>query len=140
MVPRMHREKKRCLAASLLLLCLALLISSLRDYGASPGGTNAGIVWLPLTQTAPPSKVAELRQNILTFLEPFRRKVFGDPDVILTTASFISISPIAQSQDVFPPATSTNSDGTLACVLSADKLSSYHQRIRKIEGVNEFAA
>src|SRR5437016_7860920 len=98
------------------------------------------VTWLPLTQASPPSKIAELRRDILTFLEPLRRKLFGDPDVVLATACFISVSPAAASRNVFPSATSTNADGTLACVLSAAQFSSYHQRILTTEGVDQFAA
>ena len=65
---------------------------------------------------------------------------FRDPELVLATAYFLSVSPAPSSGNVLPPATSTNSDGTLACVLSAAQFSPYHKRIQTTEGVNQFAA
>ena len=41
---------------------------------------------------------------------------------------------------MFPSATSTNADRTLACVLSAAQFSAYHERIQTTEGADQFAA
>src|SRR2546421_1774884 len=128
MKPSIYGGNKTCFDA-IRLVCLALLLASANSHGVAGDGADSAITWLPLTQASPPSKIAELRRDILTFLEPLRRKLFGDPDVVLATAYFISVSPAAASRNVFPSATSTNADGTLACVLSAAQFSSYHQRI-----------
>ena len=124
----------------ILLVFLGLLLASPLGNATEGGGTGASITWLPLIQGSPPSKIAELRRDILKFLEPLRRKLFGDPDVVLATAYFVSISPAAASQNVFPSATSTNVDGTTACVLSPSQVSLLRQRLQNTEGVNLFAA
>jgi len=117
-----HGEAKTCLNA-IALVSLGLLLASPHGHAADRNAAGAGTTWLPLTQASSPSKIAELRRDILTFLEPLRRKLFGDPDAVLTTAYFVSISPAGASQNVFPSATSTNVDGTSACVLSASQFS-----------------
>src|SRR5439155_23273215 len=103
-------EAKTCLNA-IALVSLGLLLASPHGHAADRNAAGAGITWLPLTQASSPSKIAELRRAILTFLEPLRRKLFGDPDAVLTTAYFVSISPAGASQNVFPSATSTNVEG-----------------------------
>jgi hypothetical protein len=139
MKPNIHCEAK--IRMNLLpLVCVGLLLASPLGHGAEGGGTGAGITWLPLIQTSPPSKIAELRRDILTFLEPLRRKLFGDPDVVLATAYFVSISTARAGQNLFPSATSTNVDGTTACVLSAPQISLLSQRIKNNESANQFAA
>jgi len=60
--------------------------------------------------------------------------------MVLAIAYFVSISPARAGQNVFPSATSTNVDGTTACVLSATQISQLRQRIQNTEGANEFAA
>src|SRR2546430_7193758 len=134
-----HGEAKTCLNA-IALVSLGLLLASPHGHAADRDAAGAGITWLPLTQASPPSKIAELRRDILTFLEPLRRKLFGDPDAVLTTAYFVSISPAEASQNVFPSATSTNVDGTSACVLSASQFSLLRQRIQNTESANLFVA
>src|SRR5262245_7609259 len=108
------------------LACLAVLLTSTNARAADHA--DSAIPWLPLTQTSPPSEIAELRRDILAFLDPLRRKLLGDPQAVHTTAYFISISPAGPSGNVFPSATSTNADGTLACVLSAAQFAAYHKR------------
>src|SRR6266540_4930959 len=106
-----------------------------------PGPTGWREHYLALIDpTLGPVKNAELRREILTFLEPLRRKLFGDPDVVLATTYFVRISPARAGQNVFPSATSTNVDGTTACVLSATQISLLRQRIQNTEGANQFAA
>lgn len=139
MKPNTDGEANTCLNA-IALVFLGLLLASPLSRAADRDGAGAGITWLPLTQASPPSKIAELRRDILTFLEPLRRKLFGDPDMVLTTAYFVSISPGGASQNVFPSATSTNVDGTTACVLSASQFSLLRQRIQNTESANQFAA
>src|SRR6266540_1298157 len=96
-----------------------------------PGPTGWREHYLALIDpTLGPVKNAELRREILTFLEPLRRKLFGDPDVVLATTYFVRISPARAGQNVFPSATSTNVDGTTACVLSATQISLLRQRIQ----------
>src|SRR5438876_951275 len=139
MKPGIHREMKTRLDV-VHLACFGLLLVCPYSHWAAEEGTNADITWLPLTQASPPSKIAGLRRDIVAFLEPLRRKLFGDPEVVLASAYFISVSPAGLSRNVFPSATSTNADGTLACVLFAAQFSPYHQRIKSAEGVDEFAA
>ena len=117
-----HHEKKTCFDA-IPLVCLALLLALPNSRGAAGDSADGGISWLPLTQASPPSRIAELRRDILTFLEPFRRKLFGDPDVVLATAYFISVSPAGVSRNAFPAAMSTNADGTLGPVIQTNALS-----------------
>ena len=140
MKPNIRREAKTCSNVLLPLVCLGLVLASWLDRAAEGPGAGAGITWLSLTQSSPPSKIAELRRDILTFLEPLRRRLFGDPDVVLATAYFVSISPARAGQNLFPSATSTNVDGTTACVLSATQISQLRQRIQNTEGANQFAA
>src|SRR2546427_11059733 len=111
MKPSLHGENKTCFGP-LRLVCLALLLVSPNIPGAVGDSPDAGITWLPLTQASPPSKIAQLRRDILTFLEPLRRKMFGDPDVVLVTAYFISVSPAAVTPKPPPPSPAPNSDGT----------------------------
>ena len=135
------RRKRKTYIDAVQCAGLAVLLTSVNSPGrAAADGADTSIAWLPLTQASPPSKIADLRKGILTFLEPLRRKLFGDPDAVFATAYFISISSAGARQNALPSATSTNSDGTLACVLSAAQFSPYHQRIQTIEGVEQFAA
>src|SRR5436190_7166520 len=109
MKPNIHCEAK--IRMNLLsLVCFGLLLASPLGHVAEGGGSGTGITWLGLIQSSPPSKIAELRREILTFLEPLRRKVFGDPDVVVATAYFVSISTARAGQNVLPSATSTNGD------------------------------
>lgn len=133
-----HGEAKTCLNA-IALASLGFLVAFPVSRAAERDGAGAGITWLPLTQASPPSKIAELRREILTFLEPLRRKLFGDPDMVLTTAYFVSISPGGASQNVLPSGTSTNVDGTTACVLSSSQFSLLRQCIQNTKGVDQFA-
>ncbi len=89
MIPNIPREAKAC-SNILPLVCLGLVLASSLDRAAEGPGAGEGITWLSLTQGSPPSKIAELRREILTFLEPLRRKLFGDPDTVLATAYFVN--------------------------------------------------
>ena len=119
---------------------LGLLLACAYSRGAAADNPEPAIHWLPLTQTSPPPQIAGLRRDILRFVDPLRRQLFGDPKTVRTTAYFISVLPANARGNVFPSATSTNADGTLACVLSAAQFSSYHKRLLTTEGVDEFAA
>ena len=119
---------------------LGLLLAGATSHAAAAENTDRAIHWLPLTQTSPPPQIAGLRRDILGFIDPLRRQLFGDPKTIRTTAYFISVLPANASGNVFPSATSTNADGTRACVLSAAQFSSYHKHLLTTEGVDEFAA
>lgn len=125
---------------ALVIRTLALFLAHATSHEVVGGSADAGIAWLPLTQISPPTKIAALRQDILTFLEPLKRKLFGDPDTVFTTAYFISISSAEARQSVLPSATSTNTDGTLACILSAAQFSAYRQRLQTIKGVEQLAS
>jgi hypothetical protein len=133
-----HREANTWRHASILAF-LGLLLVARMNHAADGDGTAASITWLPLIQASPPSMIAQLRQDLLTFLEPLRRKLFGDPAVIVATAYFVSVQPTDAGQNVFPSATSTNVDGTVACALSGTQFSSLHQRLQTTEGVDQLA-
>jgi len=98
------------------------------------------LTWLPLTQTSPPSQVDTLRNNISAFVESARRKVIGAPAPVLTKSYFVNISPAAFNRKVLPVATSTNTDGTLACLLSAGQLQAFVQTIQESSDLMQFAA
>src|SRR5207249_4177613 len=85
-------EAKTCLNA-IALVSLGLLLASPHGHAADRNAAGAGITWLPLTQASSPSKIAELRRDILTFLEPLRRKLFGDPDAVLTLLTSSAFHP-----------------------------------------------
>lgn len=127
------------------LACLAWL-SKLAGYaaGADPGADADAdlqqIVWLPVTQTSPPSKIARLRDDLLTFLEPLRRRLFGPPKAVQTTAHFVEIIPGSEAHAVLPGATSTNIDGTVAHVLSPIEFSSLWKRLQVTRGAEEMAS
>ncbi|HVR36160.1 MAG TPA: hypothetical protein VMS21_09960 [Methylomirabilota bacterium] len=124
-------------AALTAILCLGLLLTRVNGPAADDPAGDAPITWLPLTQDSPPTRTEELRGDILTFLEPLRRKVFGDPEIVLTTAYFIELSPAAAGRNVLPSATSTNVDGTLAGVLSAAQFQPYYKRLRDADRAAE---
>jgi hypothetical protein len=132
-----HRQAKTRLHACIL-ACIGLLLVAPMDHAAD--GEGPSITWLPLIQASPPSKIAQLREDILTFLEPLRRKLLGDPAVIVATAYFVTVPPADAGKSVFPSATATNADGTVACVLSSTQFSSLHQRLQSTEGVDQLAA
>jgi hypothetical protein len=127
-------------AALTAIFCLGLCLTRVNGPAADDPAADAQITWLPLTQDSPPTRTEELRGEILTFLEPLRQKVFGDPEVILSAAFFVELSPTAISRNVLPSATSTNLDGTLAGVLSASKFPGFLKTLRATEGVTIFSA
>jgi hypothetical protein len=74
------------------LACLGLLLDFANNHVAAEDSADAGIAWFPITQSSPPSKIAELRRGILTFLDPLKgtnlhMRVIADVTQAVTNAS-----------------------------------------------------
>jgi hypothetical protein len=78
--------------------------------------------------------------EIMKFLDPLRRSVFGNPPVIINKAYFVKISGGWEGLGAQPTPISTNVDGTLACVLLPASLHSLQAKINRAHQCETFAS
>ena len=127
-------KSKQIAFAVVLILVIAVLL-----FRAGTGKRDPGINWLDLKQTAAPSQIEALRENLEEFLVSAQSAVGMSPRSVMSTGEFFKIHGGA-ALELLPLAVSTNADGTLAAVLEPGASTAMARDLRGLEQVEDLGS